>query len=51
MEKNLPPKMKNYYALLEHNVDKRLELNKASSGSVRRDMLHFLSTAKDPDTN
>jgi cytochrome P450 len=51
MENNLPPKMKNYYALLDHNVDKRLELNKKSRGPVRTDMLHFLSTAKNPDTD
>jgi cytochrome P450 len=51
MDKNLPPKMKNYYALLDRNVDKRLESNKKSTGPVRTDMLHFLTTAKDPNTN
>lgn len=51
MENSLPPMMKNYHALLEQCVDKRLELNKTSKGPVRADMLHFLSTAKDPETN
>jgi cytochrome P450 len=54
MEKAAPEDLKEYYAFVEDSVNRRIQVERQRESrkiaAERKDMFHFLCTARDPDT-